>query len=634
MGMKSALKTILKLFATCVIAWTTSASAEDVQFKIEEFYDDSASLKIENVISEKFNLNTGKIRKPYQKGDLWLRVSIEAFQPNLFLYFENATVDEILIFLPDQEEMGLWKTNKISTTDRLRGHLLTHAIDTQKINRLEFYLKVRALSSKQFNVKVLTESETQNSLHVRYAILSSQMTAAAVLMIWVVMQNWLARSKIFIAVILSVPLFILSRLNYFGLFLESDDSNAIMFLNLNMTLFLALISSGTLMVKESFGRLLNRKQNIYFLVVFLIANIPPIGLFWNVPRAYLIVCSLGLNFLMISMLYFYLALNLRVDKNLIFHYRYQLAIFIIYSIMSMGPGLYFIAPQIFPFELGIPAYRDHFYPVLAFLIMILMLNEQKQKELDSIFTLAMTKANADIEIEKNKKQHVFLGMLLHEIKTPLSVIRFGAASLKSSNTDKAKNLIWIDRVDAAVDSINHILNQCLLADKFEFGLSGYKAETVEIYTEVIKIIERIGLLNSTYSERIKWYFGDELSLNTSAEVDPIFLRSVLENLLSNALKYSAPNSIVDLKIFEHSFDKKGFIKFEIKNQIGKVGPPAIDKLFSRYYRAEEAKGYSGTGLGLWLANQQAKEMGSNIDCKFDDTWTTFSFQVPNLNDAK
>lgn len=50
----------------------------------------------------------------------------------------------------------------------------------------------------------------------------------------------------------------------------------------------------------------------------------------------------------------------------------------------------------------------------------------------------MTKANADIEIEKNKKQHVFLGMLLHEIKTPLSVIKFGAASLKSSNTDKAK----------------------------------------------------------------------------------------------------------------------------------------------------------------------------------------------------
>jgi NAD(P)-dependent dehydrogenase (short-subunit alcohol dehydrogenase family) len=61
--------------------------------------------------------------------------------------------------------------------------------------------------------------------------------------------------------------------------------------------------------------------------------------------------------------------------------------------MSMLPGLYFVLPQIFPTPLGIPAYRDYFYPVLAFLIMLLMLNEQKEKEMDSIFTLAVTKAN-------------------------------------------------------------------------------------------------------------------------------------------------------------------------------------------------------------------------------------------------
>jgi signal transduction histidine kinase len=269
--------------------------------------------------------------------------------------------------------------------------------------------------------------------------------------------------------------------------------------------------------------------------------------------------------------------------------------------------------------------------VLAFLIMILMLNEQKEKEMDSIFTLAVTKANTDIEIEKNKKQHVFLGMLLHEIKTPLSVIKFGAEALKNPNSDNAKNLIWVERVDDAVDAINHILNQCLLADRFEFGLSGYKAEPLEIYAELSKIIDRVGLLNPTYPERINWLFSDQLPKQTLATVDPIFLRSILENLLSNALKYSAPNSKVDLKIFEHQSGNGSMFKFEIKNQIGKVGPPDMGKLFSRYYRSEAARGYSGTGLGLWLANQQAKEMGSNIDCEFDDTWTTFSFQVPFLN---
>jgi len=104
--------------------------------------------------------------------------------------------------------------------------------------------------------------------------------------------------------------------------------------------------------------------------------------------------------------------------------------------------------------------------------------------------------------------------------------------------------------------------------------------------------------------------------------------------LSNALKYSAPNSIVNLKVVVHPSVDEHMIKFEVKNQIGKVGPPNLEKLFSRYYRSEEAKGYSGTGLGLWLANQQAKEMGANIECEFDVHWTSFSFQIPILNSPK
>jgi signal transduction histidine kinase len=303
--------------------------------------------------------------------------------------------------------------------------------------------------------------------------------------------------------------------------------------------------------------------------------------------------------------------------------------FLIYSLMSTLPGFYFTAPQIFPFTLGIPTYRDYFYPVLAFLIMALMLNEQKEKEMDTIFNLAVTKANADLEIEKNKKQHVFLGMLLHEIKTPLSVIKFGAAALSN---DAPKTQIWTQRVDSAADAINHILNQCLLADKFEFGLSGYSAEKVNIHAELTKLIERVSYLNHTYLERIQWQFSQELPHNTSSMVDPIFLRSILENLLTNALKYSATNSSVQLLVHKKTVANQAMLEFQIKNQIGKVGPPQVDKIFSRYYRAEEAQGYSGTGLGLWLANQQAKEMGTSIECTFDDMWTSFTFQISLLEE--
>jgi signal transduction histidine kinase len=97
------------------------------------------------------------------------------------------------------------------------------------------------------------------------------------------------------------------------------------------------------------------------------------------------------------------------------------------------------------------------------------------------------------------------------------------------------------------------------------------------------------------------------------------------------LKYSETNSKVFLFVVNNISAADDKIEFQIKNKIGKVGPPHIDKIFTRYYRAEEAQGYSGTGLGLWLANQQATEMGSSIHCSFDEFWTTFSFQVPKFN---
>jgi signal transduction histidine kinase len=611
-----------------VFAWIANASAGDVQYKIETFNDASSNLQIESIPESKFSLTSGEIRQSYQKGNLWIRVTIEKNKPDLILYFQNPAIDEIAVFSRDESKLGSWRSSTIPFKELLHGHALNTVIGNNLTQPIEFYLQIKSLSPKQFNVMVLSEFEAQKKEFTKYAILSSQVTAAVILMVWVSLQNWLARSKIFITVMISASLFVLSRLNYFGFFLDDIHPNSSRYLNLNMILFTSLISGGTLMVKESFGRLFTKQQHHYFLALFGCSLIPSFGLLIDIPRSYIVMSSLGVNFLMVATLFNFLISIFIAQKNLVWHYKFQLIILITYSLMSTIPGLYFIAPQLFPFNLGIPAYRDFFYPVLAFLIMALMLSEQREKEMDTIFNMAVTKANADLMVEKNKNQHVFLGMLLHEIKTPLSVIKFGAAALTKT---EPKTQLWTSRVDSAADAINHILNQCLLADKFEFGLSGYAEEQIDIHNEISVLIERLRYLNPTYLERIEWQFSDELSTNTVALVDPVFFRSILENLITNALKYSETNSKVFLFVVNNISAADDKIEFQIKNKIGKVGPPHIDKIFTRYYRAEEAQGYSGTGLGLWLANQQATEMGSSIHCSFDEFWTTFSFQVPKFN---
>lgn len=611
-----------------VFAWIANASAGDVQYKIETFNDASSNLQIESIPESKFSLTSGEIRQSYQKGNLWIRVTIEKNKPDLILYFQNPAIDEIAVFSRDESKLGSWRSSTIPFKELLHGHALNTVIGNNLTQPIEFYLQIKSLSPKQFNVMVLSEFEAQKKEFTKYAILSSQVTAAVILMVWVSLQNWLARSKIFITVMISASLFVLSRLNYFGFFLDDIHPNSSRYLNLNMILFTSLISGGTLMVKESFGRLFTKQQHHYFLALFGCSLMPSFGLLIDIPRSYIVMSSLGVNFLMVVTLFNFLISIFIAQKNLVWHYKFQLIILITYSLMSTIPGLYFIAPQLFPFNLGIPAYRDFFYPVLAFLIMALMLSEQREKEMDTIFNMAVTKANADLMVEKNKNQHVFLGMLLHEIKTPLSVIKFGAAALTKT---EPKTQLWTSRVDSAADAINHILNQCLLADKFEFGLSGYAEEQIDIHNEISVLIERLCYLNPTYLERIEWQFSDELSINTVALLDPVFFRSILENLITNALKYSETNSKVFLFVVNNISAADDKIEFQIKNKIGKVGPPHIDKIFTRYYRAEEAQGYSGTGLGLWLANQQATEMGSSIHCSFDEFWTTFSFQVPKFN---
>lgn len=631
--MKIAFQTLVKTVVICMFAWIANVSAGDLQYKIEVFYDESASLQLEQVESSNFSQTSGQIRKPYQTGTLWLRFSIAPNQANSFLLFENPAIDEVILYSRKQTNQVPWNAEQIPMRALLQGYLLDKKTDNLN-NSSEFYLRIRSQAPKQFNVMVLSDAETQMKQHIRYAVLSSQFTAAFILLIWIGIQNWLARSKIFITVIISVPLFVLSRLNYFGFFLNNDNSSTAMYLNTNMVLFLSLIAIGTLMVKEGFGRLFNSTKNRVFLFFFTASLLPAIGLLFEIPRGHLVTCSVVLNFLMTTTLFYFLISIFLKQKHLISNYKYNLVVSITYAIMSVIPGIYFIQPQLFPFIWGLPAFRDFFYPVIAFLIMLQMLNEQKEREMDAVFTLGASKAAADLEIEKNKQQHVFLGMLLHEIKTPLSVIKFGADSFKNAQADHAKNQVWAVRVDNAADTINHILNQCLLVDKFEFGLSNYQEEQINLRAEFSQIVDRVGYLNPAYPERINWEFCEDLPIDTELHVDPIFLRSILENLISNGLKYSAANSKIYLTVSQSTLGSAPMFEFQIKNQIGKVGPPQIDKIFARYYRAEEAKGYSGTGLGLWLANEQAKAMGASIRCEFDNIWTIFTLQIPKLNELK
>jgi hypothetical protein len=123
--MKIAFQNLVKIVVICMLAWIGNVSAGNVQYKIEEFYDESASLQLDQVEGSNFTQTSGRIRKPYQKGNLWLRVSLAANQANSFLYFENPAIDEVILYSQKQTNHGPWNADQIPMQKLLQASLQT-----------------------------------------------------------------------------------------------------------------------------------------------------------------------------------------------------------------------------------------------------------------------------------------------------------------------------------------------------------------------------------------------------------------------------------------------------------------------------------------------------------------------------
>ena len=99
------------------------------------------------------------------------------------------------------------------------------------------------------------------------------------------------------------------------------------------------------------------------------------------------------------------------------------------------------------------------------------------------------------------------------------------------------------------------------------------------------------------------------------------------NLLANALKYSEPDTLVELHLVLQQGELGKELLLSVSNTQGAAGAPDPDQVFERYYRSEGARQQSGTGQGLWLAQSMAQALGSRIMLKVDNHTVTFGFSL-------
>jgi signal transduction histidine kinase len=204
------------------------------------------------------------------------------------------------------------------------------------------------------------------------------------------------------------------------------------------------------------------------------------------------------------------------------------------------------------------------------------------------------------ELAKEHEQRLIkgklVGMFSHDFRNPLATILSSINLLRdyADRMDEKRRLAHMNRVDASVRQLLHMLDDMLIITQMESGKLEFKPELLGVEQFFQHIVEEFQIIHAeTHTFRMESLFSDPMM------ADPRLLRQIAANLISNAVKYSPQGSEVGISL--------GYLQgqFLFSVQDRGIGIPEKDQaeLFSVFHRGSNVGTISGTGLGLTIVKQ-------------------------------
>lgn len=261
--------------------------------------------------------------------------------------------------------------------------------------------------------------------------------------------------------------------------------------------------------------------------------------------------------------------------------------------------------------------------ILLIIVIILVFvewNARKKRYLTSL------KQKSQRSILEAKEQ--FLENMSHEIRTPITSILGYLSLLKEENLILDKRLNFtnsaIDNTKKMMTSLDNFLNLTSLEGSSEFK---------NVKTS-IKINDFIKEIKSTFSanleiKKIKLYFKTNAEDSLIINYDIESLTIIVNNLISNAIKYSNSNT----SIYFTMYFEKSKLRIMVKDEGFGISDDEKNNIFSRFYQTESNTSNSGFGIGLSLTNNLIKKLNGTIDLETKlNVGSVFKVEVPLIID--
>ena len=234
-----------------------------------------------------------------------------------------------------------------------------------------------------------------------------------------------------------------------------------------------------------------------------------------------------------------------------------------------------------------------------------------------------------------EQQMEFVAGISHELRTPLAVIRAAAENLADDVVqDPEKTRRYGELINREGRRLSNMVERVLLFAKMRAGNLQFERQPVDL----------IATIDDAIASNSAWL--DERSVTVKKELpkslpklvgDPAALSSVIQNLVSNAIKYSRPGGTVTVQARESKTASGTAVQVAIHDQGDGIPSKEIPHLFEPFFRGERARReqIQGSGLGLSLVKQVVEAHGGSIDVvSTPGSGSTFMVQLPVAEDSE
>lgn len=232
------------------------------------------------------------------------------------------------------------------------------------------------------------------------------------------------------------------------------------------------------------------------------------------------------------------------------------------------------------------------------------------------------------ELHRNDQQDAFLNAVTHELKTPIASIRLYLQTLQSRGVSEAQRADFYRIMLADADRLQQTVEQVLKAGAAGQRVSSLHRAPVDVTALAGEVLEVARLRHHLTPETMTMAGPGPDGAVVNGDVDE--LRSVLSNLLDNAVKYSRDHVRVAIDV---SVPASDLVRVRVVDEGVGIPKTQLKRIFRRFHRFQwRGSKVKGTGLGLYIVRSIVRQHGGRVSASSDGEGlgSTFTIELPRM----